>query len=161
MASVKPRKTHMREILTAVAFVLVAVIAAGRLFYLQIVSYDQFKNDTSGSISSETGIKASRGLIDDTNGVVLADNRTVERAFISPADMKSDAERQLVADNLSRILNVDYDTVYEKALKKNRKDETIKKNVDFTICEINVFSLSCRNRKLVFFLPLAVANDQL
>lgn len=130
MASVKPRKTHMREILTAVAFVLVAVIAAGRLFYLQIVSYDSFKKDTSGSISSETGIKSSRGLIVDTNGVILADNRTVERVFISPADMKSDAERQLVAENLSRILNVDYDTVYEKTLKKNRKDETIKKNVE-------------------------------
>lgn len=130
MAAVKPRKTHIREILTAVAFVLVAVIAAGRLFYLQIVSYDKFKNDTSGSISSETGIKASRGLIVDSNGVVLADNRTVERVFISPADMKSDAERELVADNLSRILGVDYDTILEKTQKKKRKDETIKKNVE-------------------------------
>lgn len=130
MAALKPRKIHLREILTAVAFVLVAVIAAGRLFYLQIVSYDRFKDETSGSISSETGIKASRGLIVDTNGVVLADNRTVERVFISPADMKSDAERQLVADNLSRILDVDYDTIYEKTLKKNRKDETVKKNVE-------------------------------
>lgn len=130
MPSVKPRKIHIREIATAVAFVLVAVIAIGRLFYLQIVSYDKFKNETSGSISSETGIKASRGLIVDNNGVVLADNKTVERVFISPADMKSDAERQLVADNLSRILDVDYDTIYEKTLKKNRKDETIKKNVE-------------------------------
>ena len=130
MGNLKPRKTHIREILTAVAFMLVAVIAIGRLFYLQIVSYDRFKNEMSGSISSETGVKASRGLIKDSNGVTLADNRTVERVFISPADMKSDAERQLVAENLSRILDVDYETVYEKALKKNRKDETIKKNVE-------------------------------
>ena len=130
MASLKPRQTHIREIMTALAFVLVAVIAAGRLFYLQIVSYDKFKNDTSGSISSETGIKASRGLIVDSNGVVLADNKTVERVFISPADMQSDAERELVSDNLSRILGVDYDTILEKTKKKNRKDETIKKNVE-------------------------------
>ena len=111
MASIKPRKIHMREILTVAAFVLVAVIAVGRLFYLQIVSYNKFKNDTSGAISSETGIKASRGLIVDANGVVLADNRTVERVFISPADMESEAERRLVADNLSRILDVDYDAL--------------------------------------------------
>lgn len=130
MSVVKPKKTHIRELLTAVAFMLVAVIAIGRLFYLQIVSYDKFKNETSGSISSETGVKASRGLIVDTNGIVLADNKTVERVFISPADMKSDAERQLVADNLSRILDVDYDTILEKAKKKNRKDETVKKNVE-------------------------------
>lgn len=130
MASIKPRKIHMREILTVAAFALVAVIAVGRLFYLQIVSYSKFKNDTSGAISSETGIKASRGLIVDANGVVLADNRTVERVFISPADMESDAERRLVADNLSRILDVDYETVYQKTLLKKRKDETIKKNVE-------------------------------
>lgn len=130
MASIKPRKLHMREIVTAVAFLLVAVIAVGRLFYLQIVSYDRFKNETSGAISSETGIKASRGLIVDANGVVLADNRTVERVFISPADMENEAERRLVADNLSRILDVDYETVYQKTLLKKRKDETIKKNVE-------------------------------
>ena len=130
MANIKPRKLHWREILTAAAFILVAAVAVCRLFYLQIVSYDQFKQDTSGSISSETGIKASRGLIVDANGGVLADNRTVERVFISPADMTSDAERQLVSENLSRILDVDYDTIYEKTLKKKRKDETIKKNVE-------------------------------
>ena len=146
MPSVKPRKIHIREIATAVAFMLVAVVAIGRLFYLQIVSYDRYKNETSGSISSETGIKASRGLIVDANGVVLADNKTVERVFISPADMKSDAERQLVADNLSRILDVDYDTIYEKTLKKNRKDETVKKNVekeeaDMVRAFINKYSL--------------------
>ncbi len=130
MPTVKPKKLNIREILTPVAFVLVAVIAIGRLFYLQIVSYDRFKTDTSGSISSETGVKASRGRILDSNGIVLADNKTVERVFISPADMSGDAERQLVADNLSRILDVDYDTIYEKTLKKKRKDETIKKNVE-------------------------------
>ena len=130
MSAIKPRKIHIREIITAVSFVLVAVIAIGRLFYLQVVSYEKFKDDAAGSIPSETGVKASRGLIVDTNGVVLADNRTVERVFISPADMQSDAERELVAENLSRILDVDYDTVLEKAKKVKRKDETIKKNVE-------------------------------
>jgi cell division protein FtsI/penicillin-binding protein 2 len=47
MPTVKPKKLNIREILTPVAFVLVAVIAIGRLFYLQIVSYDRFKTDTS------------------------------------------------------------------------------------------------------------------
>ena len=130
MAKIKPRKIHWREIATAAVFVLVAAVAVCRLFYMQVVSYDKFKKDTAGSISSETGIKASRGLIVDANGVVLADNRTVERVFISPADMKSDAERRLVSENLSRILDVDYDVIYEKTLKKNRKDETVKKNVE-------------------------------
>ena len=49
--------------------------------------------------------------------------------FISPADIDGNAERRLIAENLSRILDVDYDMVYEKGGLVNRKDETIKKGV--------------------------------
>ena len=96
---------------------------------MQIISYDDYRAKTDGSIASETTVNASRGLITDRNGERLADNKTVERVFISPSDMENEAERLLVAENLSRILDLDYDTVYEKTQKKNRKDETIKKNV--------------------------------
>ena len=96
---------------------------------MQIISYDDYRAKTDGSIASETTVNASRGLITDRNGERLADNKTVERVFISPSDMENEAERLLVAENLSRILDLDYDTVYEKTQKKNRKDETVKKNV--------------------------------
>ena len=56
-------------------------------------------------------MSASRGRIYDRNGIVLADNNTVERVFISPADIDGNAERRLIAENLSRILDVDYDII--------------------------------------------------
>ncbi|MBR6644386.1 MAG: PASTA domain-containing protein [Clostridia bacterium] len=50
--------------------------------------------------------------------------------FISPADIDGNAERRLIAENLSRILDVDYDMVYEKGGLVKRKDETIKRGVE-------------------------------
>ena len=129
MAQTKPRRVHAREIFTVLIFLLLAFVAGCRLFYMQIISYDDYRAKTDGSIASETTVNASRGLITDRNGERLADNKTVERVFISPSDMENEAERLLVAENLSRILDLDYDTVYEKTQKKNRKDETVKKNV--------------------------------
>ena len=146
MASIKPRKVHWREIVTVILFLAVTSVAICRLFYMQIISYDEYRSKTDISIASETTVTASRGLITDRYGVVLADNKTVERVFISPADMANESERKLVAENLSRILGVDYDTVYEKTQKVNRKDETVKKNVekaeaDMVRAFINQYSL--------------------
>ncbi len=101
-----------------------------RLFFLQVSSYDEYRQKTLDNITRETTVSASRGTIYDRNGVVLAENKTVERVFISPIDISGEQERVLVAQKLSEILGVDYDTVYEKTGKVKRKDETIKKNVD-------------------------------
>ncbi len=102
---------------------------SGRLFYLQILSYDEYQKKAAENITRETSVSASRGKIYDRNGIILADNNTVERVFISPADIDGNAERRLIAENLSRILDVDYDFVYEKGGLVKRKDETIKKGV--------------------------------
>ncbi|MBR6534290.1 MAG: hypothetical protein IKT65_01820 [Clostridia bacterium] len=102
---------------------------SGRLFYLQIIGYSEYQKKASENITRETTVSASRGKIYDRNGILLADNNTVERVFISPADIDGNAERRLIAENLSRILGVDYDFVYEKGGLVKRKDETIKKGV--------------------------------
>lgn len=129
MAKIKPRRTHIREKLVIFIMLLCWGLLGFRLFDLQILSYDKYYDDTNNGITSETTVTASRGKIMDCNGVVLADNETVERVFISPVDMDNDAERKLVSEKLSAILDVDYDVIYAKACKANRKDETIKKNV--------------------------------
>lgn len=106
------------------------VVISGRLFYLQIWSYSEYQKKAAENITRETSVSASRGRIYDRNGIILADNNTVERVFISPADIDGNAERRLIAENLSRILDVDYDMVYEKGGLVKRKDETIKRGVE-------------------------------
>ena len=64
----------------------------------------------------ETPITASRGTIQDRNGVVLATNFTTERIFIDPSRMNEEA-KVLVSEGLSEILGVEYDFVYTEASK--------------------------------------------
>ena len=54
---------------------------------------------------------------------------TVYRVFISPRDIEDDAQARLIARGLSEILGADYNEVIDRAGRKNRADETIKKNV--------------------------------
>ncbi len=101
-----------------------------RLFYLQIISYDGYKEKVYDNVTRETPVKASRGTIYDRYGVVLAQDKTVERVYLSPMDIKNEDERVLVAKRLSEILNVGYLTVYQRAGQSKRKDVTIKKDVE-------------------------------
>ncbi len=124
-AKVKPRYR-----LIAVAILVAWSVLIGRLFFLQVSSYDEYRQKTLDNITRETTVSADRGTIYDRNGVVLAQNKTVERVFISPIDIDGEQERKLIAEKLSEILDLDYETVYNKTGKVKRKDETIKKNVD-------------------------------
>ena len=100
-----------------------------RLFYLQVVQADMWKEKASSQQMYSTSITATRGNIYDRNMKTLARSVTVWTVFISPAEMKEE-QRELVASGLSEILDVDYDMVYEKSLKTWRYTETIKKKVD-------------------------------
>ena len=100
-----------------------------RLFYLQVVQADMWKEKASSQQMYSTSISANRGNIYDRNMKTLAKSVTVWTVFISPAEMEED-QRELVASGLSEILDVDYDMVYEKSLKTWRYNETIKKKAD-------------------------------
>lgn len=65
-------------------FILCGVILCGRLFYLQVISFDQYQSNTIKQYTKETVIQAKRGTIYDRNMKVLAISTTVERVFISP-----------------------------------------------------------------------------
>ena len=85
-----------------------------RLFYLQVVQADMWKEKASSQQMYSTSISANRGNIYDRNMKTLAKSVTVWTVFISPAEMEED-QRELVASGLSEILDVDYDMVYEKS----------------------------------------------
>ncbi len=100
-----------------------------RLFFLQVVQADMWKEKATSQQLYSTSITAKRGNIYDANMKTLAKSVTVWTVFISPAEMKTE-QRELVASGLSEILDVDYDMVYEKTQKVERYNETIKRKVD-------------------------------
>ena len=115
-----------------------------RLFWLQIVSYDEYHRVVIENITSQSNISAPRGVIYDCNMTELAINTTVQRVFIAPNEIEDREEKNadgekititaeeqkvLAARFLSELLDVDYNTIMEKADKDWRADETIKNYV--------------------------------
>ena len=128
---IKPNKTVLRRgLLVLGGALLLWILLIIRLFYLQVLSYDDYHKLVIDNITSETTITAPRGIIYDCNMTPIAINVQVERVFISPCDIQSEEEKVLVSQGLSEILDVDYDTIYEKAGRYYRMDETIKNNVE-------------------------------
>ena len=150
------KKLSKRGLFVVCAFSVVAAMLIGVLFKMQILGYEKYQQDVIDNLTVETTEKADRGKIYDSNMNLLATNTTAYRVFISPKDIQqttyssmikktfsssyfgntvsvSEAakrEDEIIAEGLSSILGVKYETIIEKAAKKNRRDETIKTNVD-------------------------------
>ncbi len=119
-----------------VLFALAFTSIVGRLFQLQIIDYGFYQNQVIDELTINYPLAAKRGKILDANGNVLADNKTVWDVVISPWHIQSkssqtgEAYDKLVANKLSELLGVDYDTVHKKANLQGRYYEKIKDNVE-------------------------------
>lgn len=150
------KKIVGRAVFVIAVFSLMWFLLGGKLFKMQIIDYEEYRGKVIEKLTTESKVTPERGNIYDTNGVLLATNKTVWRVFISPVDIqtatnlnaieraiyrvrygesvqtaaKGKSQDVIIAEGLSKILGVDYDSIIEKAAKKNRLDETIAKEVD-------------------------------
>ena len=121
-------KTRSTAVL--IIFVLLWGVIVGRLFMIQVVNHKKYQQSVTDQVQRTNTVSADRGEILDKNNVVLATNVSVWRVFISPVDIVDDEMARFICRNLSDMLDVDYETIYNRAKRENRADETIKKNVE-------------------------------
>ena len=128
--------------------VLAAMIAIGfvgligRLYYLQLVDYEEYRVRALKQQLRPTTISAQRGNIYDRNMKTLAASATVWTVTISPADIKSDEELEKIADFLAPLLDVDREKIIERGSKKNSYYEIIKHRVEKEEADkINAFAV--------------------
>ncbi len=142
--------TPQKQVLNRTTVALIAILVlfaliAGRLAYLQLIDYEELRNKVLKQYSSVLTLPASRGTIYDRNMKVLAMSETIETVFISPKGIKDAIKRQdesetlkesekvdytnLIADNLSSLLEVDRSFVLERMKKTGSQYEVIKKEV--------------------------------
>lgn len=138
MAHNKFQTTNTRALIWFGVMGVVCVCLVVTLFTMQIIDYEKYQSQVIDNIQQESEIPAERGMIYDRNMIPLATNSTTYRVFISPSDIQN-ADRNdekgikyadLISRTLSEILEMDYSEIYSKTQKINRKDETIKRNVD-------------------------------
>lgn len=121
-----------RSTVLLLVFILLWGLLVGRLFWLQVINHKEYQQKVVDNVQKTSTVQAERGEILDRNNVVLATNISVWRVFVSPVDIKDETQAAFICRNLSELLNVDYDTIYDRALRENRADETVKKNVEKT-----------------------------
>lgn len=135
-----PKTVKRAGVLWGIAVLLFSALLV-RIFLLQTVKYDYYRQKVLGQITTESSVNASRGNIYDANGIPLATNVTTYRVFLSPSSIARaqslhDQEGSnirldtLISENLSQILNVSYDYVLKQTTYTRYLDRTIAREVD-------------------------------
>jgi stage V sporulation protein D (sporulation-specific penicillin-binding protein) len=105
---------------------LVVIILIGRLVYLMIFCSEYYGQKADSLHERERDIKAARGNIYDTNGVLLASNKTVCTVSVIHSQIKDPAK---ITEVLSKELNLPPEDISKKVAKVS-SIERIKTNVD-------------------------------
>ena len=111
-ANQRLRQRTVWLLIILLAFGFGAVIS--RLAYLQLIAGEDLQQKAVQQQLSDTTISAKRGTIYDRNGKILAQSASVWQVVLSPANFKTDEQREFVATRLSEILKLDKEDVLEK-----------------------------------------------
>ena len=132
MTNTKTTNKHIlnRSRAAGITVLLLLGFLVYRLADLQLIHPDENRNNAILQYTNEVTINAKRGTIYDRTMQKLAVSTTVQTVFISPSDIKDDAQAELIINGLNEILGVEKDYIRERAEKKNSRYQIIKKNVE-------------------------------
>ena len=86
---------------------LVFVVYIGRLFSLQVIQYQSWLDLADDNRTHEINLQASRGIIYDRNGIILAQNIPSYHVVITPANLPDDeGEIQEIYQALSKLTGI-------------------------------------------------------
>ena len=138
------QSTRISTKLTRRAFfglIIVAVLFLGlilKILSLQTVDFEYYRNKVLDQLTTESTILSERGNIYDSNGVLLATNKTAYRIFIAPKTIKEEMSKAKedgkterldldvkISRGLSELLGIDYDTIYAMTGKTSSLDATV------------------------------------
>ena len=109
------KNIHSRIKIVFLIIIFLFVLIISKVFYIQVIDYNKLSKYASDLWSRNLPIEGNRGIIYDTNGVILADNITTTSLVIIPNQVK---DKELTSKKLSEILNVTYEEMYKHINKK-------------------------------------------
>lgn len=109
------KSIHIRIKIVLVVIILLFILIIGKVFYIQVIDYNKLNAYANRLWSRNLPIEANRGIIYDTNGVVLASNVTTTSLILIPNQIENKEE---TARALAEILNVSYEDMYAHVSKK-------------------------------------------
>ena len=127
MAYANIRNKKRLTVLLLIVF-LGVIIILGRLFYIQIIKGNYYKEKAYTQQTKDRQIAASRGTIYDSIGEVLALSVSTNTLTVAPTNISTDKKTK-IAEDLAEILNKDVDDILSK-LNKKTSLVTIATNVE-------------------------------
>ncbi len=109
------KKIDARIRVAFLIFALLFFLVVFKVFYIQVFDYKKLSSLAKDLWSRDLPIEASRGLILDRNGVVLADNLTTTSLVLIPNQIK---DKRKTAKKLAEILKVSVKEMYAHVNKK-------------------------------------------
>lgn len=100
---------------------------ATRLFYVQIIWGNDLQAKAIDQWTRELPVSATRGIITDRNGVVLADNEQSYAVYIRCRLLK---DPSYAAKSIAAALDMDENALYEKITTHSTSEITVKRKVD-------------------------------
>ena len=132
------RKVRSRAAWLCIVMSVLFLVLSLRIFIYQTFQFDEFQQKVIDQITQETSVKADRGNIYDTNGIVLATNVTTYRLFIDPAAISRQSAEDginyadMIAKGVAAIetIGVSYEKViFEAENYVNKRDRTLARNI--------------------------------
>lgn len=161
--TVKPNKMMLTRILAVMLVLIIAlsVVSTGSLVNIMIIRGEKYQKDASEQQLYDSLVTAPRGDIYDRNMQKLATSSPAWTVYITPNGIKSlkkesDAEavRKKIAEGLSEILEMDYNTVYDYTGKKSYY-VIVKKKVEKTVADkVRQFILDNKDLELSQYIGL-------
>ena len=117
--------------LMSVCGIAVFLLLAARLYKLQITDHEYYEKLAINQQLREVQGSVNRGTVYDSKMIPLAVSASVDNVYLSPAEIELYGEdRELIARNLSEILELDYDEVLKKCRDSSSWYVTVKKKVE-------------------------------
>lgn len=129
----KPARPLKARLLNALyAYGILFLLLAGFLFVIQVIMGPGIQRSALKQWTHETDIAADRGEITDSNGRVLATNNDVYKVLVRPRQI-AEGDRERTARELSTLLGMDYDYVYERCSSSRYQEIVLKRQIDVTV----------------------------
>ena len=114
----KPSLNKIRKRMLVMTGIIIAALGllVVRMAYWQIIRGEEMSTKAKNQQQSDDVVTASRGKIYDRNGKVLAESASVDTLVCNPQDVKENGDADYIADNLSKIIDIDRDKIYDLSL---------------------------------------------
>ncbi len=101
------------------------LVVIGNLFWVSVIHGEEYKLKAERQQMSDTVLTARRGSIYDSNMKVLAQSASAYLVYINPSKILTDEQKKLVVDGLGEILELDKETLENKASREDSSYEKI------------------------------------